>query len=753
MKKLLIALGVIIVLLIAAVLIIPSFIPIDTYKDEIANQVRERTGREFAINGEVSVSLLPNVALEVNDVTFGNAKGARTSEMASLKQLQIDVKLFPLISGELDINRFILIDPVINLEVLPDGTPNWQIVPPSAAGADSSGGAGAPGLDQIRLGDVRLENGQVSYFDAKTGTEQVLSDVNVTVELDNINAPFSVDGSMVWQGEKIDITLNADSLNSIMQGGSTNAKLAVAAAPVKLDYQGTITAGDQAGAAGDVSLNVPSVRKLMGWVGNPMPEGSGFGLLDIKGKMAASAAKASFSDASIAFDEIKGTGQLAIDASGAVPSIEGRLDLEELDLNPYMPPSSGDEAAASDSSGAAADWSDEPLDFSALKAFNANFTLTAKGIKAQNITIGKSALTLTNAGGKMTGDLTELALYGGQGQGKFVLDASGDVPAVHKVFAMSGIQAEPLLSDAMGNDSLSGSGNLSFALDANGISQRQMVKNLDGNGAFDFRDGAIKGFNLGAMVRNVTSAFLDAGAQEEQKTDFSELSATFVIVNGMLTNDDLNMSSPLFRVDGAGTADLPARTVNYKVTPKLVASTEGQGGATDLKGVAVPVIISGPWSDLSYTPDILGAIGDPEELAKGALGALGGSLEGGAGLEGVLEGGAGAVGGDVVKGLLGGDGEGTGATPEAGDVVKGLLGGEGEATEGAAPSAGDVVKGLLGGGTTEAPAPAAATPETATTAPATATPEAATTEGSGAAPAPNVVDDTSKVIKGLFGGD
>jgi len=81
-------------------------------------------------------------------------------------------------------------------------------------------------------------------------------------------------------------------------------------------------------------------------------------------------------------------------------------------------------------------------------------------------------------GGKMTGDLTELALYGGQGQGKLVLDASGDVPAVHKVFAMSGIQAEPLLSDAMGNDSLSGSGNLSFALDANGISQRQMVKNL-----------------------------------------------------------------------------------------------------------------------------------------------------------------------------------------------------------------------------------------------------------------------------------
>ena len=107
MKKLLIALGVIIVLLVAAILIIPAFIPIDTYKEQIANQVREQTGREFAINGEVSVSLLPNVALEVNDVVFGNAPGGRAAEMVSLKTLEIDVKLFPLISGELAVNRFI----------------------------------------------------------------------------------------------------------------------------------------------------------------------------------------------------------------------------------------------------------------------------------------------------------------------------------------------------------------------------------------------------------------------------------------------------------------------------------------------------------------------------------------------------------------------------------------------------------------------------------------------------------------------
>jgi AsmA protein len=689
LKKLLIGLGVIIVLLVAAILIIPAFIPIDTIKEQIASQVREQTGREFTINGEVSVSLLPNVALEVNDVVFGNAPGGRAAEMASLKTLEIDVKLFPLISGELAVNRFILIDPVINLEALPDGTANWQIGGVGAAPADDSGGSGAPGLEKLQLGDVRLENGRITYFDAKTGTEQVLSDVNLSLDLKSIDAPFSADGSMVWQGEKIELSIRADTLNEVLQGGSTGTELKVAAAPINLDFKGSLTGGDAAGVAGEVALNVPSVRKMLAWTGNPMPDGKGFELLDIKGKLAASAGKASFSDAAIAFDAIKGKGELAVDSSGAVPSVVGRLDLEQLDVNPYMPPAAAEEESAAGPS----EWSDDPIDFSALRTANADFTLTAEGIKAQNIKIGRSALTIKLAGGKLVADLTELALYGGNGKGRITLDASGKVAAVKEEMSLNGIQAEPLLADAVGTDRLSGTGSLNFNLTASGASQRQMVKTLNGNGAFDFRDGALKGINLAAMVRNVSTAFL-GGEQEEQKTDFSELSATFTIKNGILSNNDLKMASPLFRVTGAGTADIPARTTDYTVTPKLVASTEGQGGTEGLAGISVPVIVSGPWHDLSYRPDLAGAIGDPAELAKGAAGAVEGIVEGGAGtVEGIVEG----AGGGVVEG-------GTGA-----------------------------IKSLLGGG--------------GTTAPATATEGGTATEET----SPTIVDDASKAVKGLFG--
>lgn len=672
MKKILIAVVVVIVLLLGAAVLAPMLIPVETYKEQIATQVREATGREFVMAGDISLSILPDAALEVNDVTFGNAEGGRADSMATLKQLQVDVQLLPLLSGELAIDRFILVEPQINLEVLPDGSGNWQLAGMGGGDASAGGsGGGTMPLGEIRLGDVRIDKGTISYFDAKTGEEQVLSDVNMSIDLPSLSSPLNAEGSMVWQGEKIEISMDAAELRSLMEGGATDVGLSVASAPVSLDYRGTVTGGAAAKAAGDVTLDVPSVRNLMAWVGNPMPEGEGFGPLSITGRLDAADGRMSFSNATVAFDDIKGAGEVTIETGGGVPAVTARLDLEQMALDPYLPAPTEDEGSAT--AAAPAEWSDEPIDASALRLFNADLALSSAGISARDVKIGRSALTMKVAGGKLTADLTELELYQGRGVGQIVVDASGDVPALRKSFRLEGIQAEPFLSDVTGNDRLSGTGNLRIEVAGRGGSQKQIVESLNGQGGFEFRDGAIKGINLAAMVRNVSSAFLDSSAGEAQKTDFSELAATFTITNGILRNEDLTMSSPLIRVTGAGTADLPNRTVNYKVNPKLVASTTGQGGAEDLKGIAVPVIITGPWHDLSYAPDLAGAV-DIENLTRGATDAAKGLIEGAAGS------GTGAAG-DAVKGILGGGTEGGTSSGSAGDAVKGLLGGSSGSTE------------------------------------------------------------------------
>ncbi len=178
-----------------------------------------------------------------------------------------------------------------------------------------------------------------------------------------------------------------------------------------------------------------------------------------------------------------------------------------------------------------------------------------------------------------------------------------------------------------------------------------MVQSLDGTGAIKFVDGAIRGINLAQMVRNVATAFTGSG--EAQKTDFAELSGTFKITKGILRNDDLLLLNPLLRVAGAGTADLPKRTVDYRVEPKVVGSIEGQGGDAAAKGLAVPVIAEGPWHDIKYRPDLAAAVGGSlGEITKDPKGALEGAKD---------------AGESLLKGLTGQGGD---KAPEAGGAQK-----------------------------------------------------------------------------------
>ena len=114
MRKVLIGLGVVIVLVVAAAFVVPMFIPTDTYKAEIKERVLAQTGREIDIKGDLKFSILPTLALKVDDVAFANAPGASTKQMATFKQLVVKLKAIPLISGDIEIDEFQLVEPVIN---------------------------------------------------------------------------------------------------------------------------------------------------------------------------------------------------------------------------------------------------------------------------------------------------------------------------------------------------------------------------------------------------------------------------------------------------------------------------------------------------------------------------------------------------------------------------------------------------------------------------------------------------------------
>lgn len=638
-RKILIGLAVVVVLLVGLIIAVPALVPVDMIKDKVVAAAKSATGRDLTIKGPVKATVFPTLAVDVQEVTFANAPGAKHPEMATLKSLQVALKWVPLLGGRVEIDRFVLVDPVIHLEVDRQGKANWDFGTAKAPGATASAPAegGSAPISEINLGDVRLENGLFTYDDARTGASYKIERANLTLDMPSMDSKFSAKGDLVYNAKKIDIALAAGKLRDLMEGRLTPVDLTVDGEPIKVAFKGQATSGKELKVEGDVDLSVPSVKELAAWAGSPIEARENtMGPLSIKGKVGVAGSRYSFTNAQIALDQIKANGEFNVETAGARPALKGKLDVGALDLNPYLPP---EDPAAANQQGAPADWSSDPIDVSPLKAADAEFDLTLASLKVRKIEVGKSAVSTVLRNGRLQVDLKEIALYEGQGQGRMVVDGSGATPTIEQAFNLQGIQVGPLLKAAADNDRLSGKGTLEYTANGRGKSQKEIVSSLAGQGKIDFRDGAIKGFDLAEIVqaaRDLKSAVTGGMTGTTKQTDFSELTGTFKITNGIVSNDDLQMKSPLLRVTGKGTIELPPRTINYRLEPKLAATTKGQGGSEDVTGITVPVIITGPWHNMSYRPD-LGAIlkdaatGKAMDAIKGAVPIPGTGSSGGSG--------------------------------------------------------------------------------------------------------------------------
>jgi AsmA protein len=656
MKKWLIGIAAFVVVVIAVLLVVPFLLPTETYKGQIVERVKSATGRDLALNGPISLSILPSFALTVSDVAFGNAPGASAKNMATFGKLQLQVQPIALLSGRLVIDSFVLVDPVIALETDKQGRPNWLFATAGAGPISAPSGPAAPAkpapapaapppakggspLDEVHLGDVRLVNGTITYQDDRTGQKQRLDKINAKLALPDLASPMQMSGNADWNGKTVSVALDLAQPRQFLSGAKTAVTVNLTAPALKFDFKGTAASAAEVALDGDTALDISSLRELATWTGGSLPPTSGgLATLKIGGKLALAGARVKFTDAEIALDTIKAKGDLAVDASGQKPVLNGKLDVDKLDLNPYLPPSQPAAVAAKPAAApgvptpapatapaqavGGAGWSDQPIDVSGLKAANADFALTVGGIVFKKITIGKSALTLQLKDSKLAADLTQMELYQGAGKGGVRLDGAAVVPAFEGNFDLTKVEAQPILRDVMDFDRLSGNANGNVAVTAHGRSQRELIGNLNGKGALSFLNGAVKGINIGALVRNPVGAIVDPAAQKNEQTDFSEMSGTFTITNGILKNSDLDLKSPLLRVAGAGTVDLPQRTVNYRIEPKLALTGEGQGGKSNAAGIEVPVVVEGPFDHLTYRPQLDALLKDPKALEglKGLLG-------------------------------------------------------------------------------------------------------------------------------------
>jgi AsmA protein len=630
----------------------PLFISTDDLRNSLFAQVESTTGYRLRVSGPVQISLFPSLDLVAEDVGIAKSGAAATSEMATAKSLRFGLQLSALIGGKVKMTEVTLIDPVIAVpQTQPAGKSAEDAVPPQA-----DPGSSAASLRSLSLDKLLIKNGTLILPGSAGAPGKRIEALNLEASMPAPDATLAFDGSASLDGQKIHVVGSIVGLAQLLDGKTVPVSFDIAA-PSYLEEKAVLTGIASYKDDGFV------VSQFTARAGDKSLAGSG----SYKGSLLTlHPLTLNASGNSLA-------GSVVADLSGAIPAINAAFTGQTLNLDALLSQPGATPSAASGSGGSGGEtgWSDARIDFSGLKAVTAKLKLSAAQLVYNNIKIGNATLQATISGGKLSASLPSFQLYGGAGAAALDVDASGKIAAQRIRLTLANFDAS-FLKDSAGFESLEGTGAIALDVTGNGASQRAIVAALSGSAKFEFSNGAIRGINIAKTMRGLTTGIL-SGWQENaaEKTDFATLGASFKIAKGQAQTTDLRLAGPLVRMTGAGTVDLPGKTLKFRVDPQLVASLQGQGGKTDLQGLGVPIMIAGPWAKPSIYPDIEGILQDPA-AAYEQLNRLGGGLVSlpGAGATGSVS----AIGGLIKNGKVGTDALQQGALGGIGA----LLGGQGQ---------------------------------------------------------------------------
>ena len=522
------ALGALVIVL-AALLVIG--IPSGFLTSAIQDRIERQTGYRTTIAGGTKIGLWPSLNVTLNKVTLQDPDDNDRGLIAA--SIQAEVTLGSLWSGKPRVTEVAIVRPVLSVPLhrerlrAPDASPK----PTTAASGDAD--ADVPAIDHVVVTD-----GAVAFTNLHDRVDN---------RIEGLNADFRIGSD-----RKIDVSGDG------YAGGH----------PLKFTIKATLPAPPARGQniATDFALDAPGLLR------DPL----------------AGKAEIRLAGSVVMINGLTGTlgdatfnGWASVDIASK-PLVKLDLDLQRLDIG--VP---AGQAAGSPVSQAASQpvspqssqpWSNATIDVMGLNYVDAQVKISAAEINAGDTHFGLAAIEATLGRGVLKCAVTNLGVYGGQANGEIDVDASAAAPTFALRSDLTGVRALPLLSGLASFDKLEGKLQAKIAVRSTGTSQRAIMSNVTGSAFAVFQDGAIRGLNVARMIRSLTSSTL-SGWQEtrDENTDLSQLSASFRIENGQATTTDLNLVGPLVRMTGAGTVDLGTKLMAFRVEPKLVMTTEGQG--------------------------------------------------------------------------------------------------------------------------------------------------------------------------------
>lgn len=525
------------------------------YKDDVERIVKERTGRTLQLKGPLEMAFWPSLGAKVAGVTLSERQPER--QFLSLDSAHASVALMPLLRGEVIVDRIRIAGLKAQIIKGKDGRFNFQdLMEPEA-------GKPAPKPEAKK---PPAEGGAPVKFDVAG-----LSVERAALAYQDLTSGQDLSVSDL----KLETGRIAENAQGKMDFGATVRRKAP---PLEM----------KVALNGDYTLKPDAVA------------------LDFTGRLDDSSLK----------------GKVAI-ARAAQTSYDFDLDIDKLDLDRYLASSEKKKPAAQpakkDEPAKPAKEADAPVDLSGLKGLNAKGRLAIGALQVQGLKLANLKTEVRAADGRAQIGPHSANLYEGTLAGAVTLDGNANRVALKET--LSNVAVGPLLRDAAQQDKLEGRGNVALDVTAAGKTVNAMKSALAGSAKLHLRDGAIKGVNVGELLRKARTALgkQTEAADSKQQTDFSELSASFTIKNGVAHNEDLEVKAPLFRIGGAGDIDVGKSSINYLAKASVVATTKGQGGKEldQLAGLTVPVKLTGPLDAMKYEVDYKAVAGD---LAKSKVG-------------------------------------------------------------------------------------------------------------------------------------
>ena len=605
--------------------------------------------RTLKIDGVPQVKLFPVAGIALGKASLSEPGSDKL--FVSLESAEVAVRVMPLLSGEVAVETLRLSGLKANVVRRKDGRMNFA----DLAGEDDKKSHEPKAPPKVRIAEINVEKVQLAYRDESTGQELNLAEVELkTGRLDG-QTPGKVSLAARITGKRPEVDLRAQASGGLRFNlGREEIEFDGFVVQVKGRFDQDTLAADFSAPKVEITPARASGTEIKGSVQLKGPQrnvGAKLRIASIEGSSSALSIPAVLIelDAASSGISMKALLNAAIKANLAKQDLDvavsGKLDesalkakvavtnfaplkatfdasIERLNLDRYFPPERRDAEP------------NRPIDLAALKGKSVTGKLAVGVLTYRHAKLEDLKAEVKLADGKLEVSPYSAKLYGGTLTGALSADANGNKLQLKETAQNVAVGA--LLRDVAQKDVLEGRGSITADLRTIGATVAAMKKALAGSARLEMKDGAIKGINLADSARNAKSALgmKQNKPDPSQKTDFSEMSASFKIANGVARNDDLKALSPFLRLGGAGNLDIGNNTIDYLAKATLAATAKGQGGRDvgQVAGVTIPVKLTGALDNPQWNVDysaLLGGAGDgiADSVKKGA-GGIGDSVRG-----------------------------------------------------------------------------------------------------------------------------